>query len=92
MYGLIERDPALAPFESDIELRMTRYNDKKKELLKNEKSLNDFANAHKWYGFHREKDGWVYREWAPAADCLYLTGDFNDWHWTDTPLTKLLTA
>lgn len=38
MYGLIKRDPALAPYESDIELRMTRYNDKKKEILKREVS------------------------------------------------------
>ncbi len=89
MYGIIEKDPALAPFEKDIELRVKRHEKKKKELLKDGESLYDFANAHKWYGFHREADGWVYREWAPAADQLYLTGDFNDWNWTDTPLTKL---
>lgn len=89
MYGIIERDPALAPFEMDIELRVKRHEYKKKQLLKDGESLYDFANAHKWYGFHREADGWVYREWAPAADQLYLAGDFNDWNWTDTPLTKL---
>ena len=47
--------------------------------------LYDCADEHLYYGFHREKDGWTYREWAPAADRVYLTGDFNNWSWTDTP-------
>ena len=90
MYGIIERDQALAPYENDIRMRMERYSGKKSQLLGSEySSLNDFANAHKWYGFHRTEEGWVYREWAPAADQLYLTGDFNGWHWTDTPMTRL---
>jgi 1,4-alpha-glucan branching enzyme len=89
MYKLLEKDPALKPFEGDINLRMDRYNGKKNQLTQGKGTLKDFANAHAWYGFHKQPDGWVYREWAPAADQLYLTGDFNDWHWTDTPMTKL---
>ena len=90
MYKLIENDPWLAPYEGDIELRMQRLEQKKAQLLGDgTQSLKDFANAHAWYGFHRQDDGWVYREWAPGADGLYLTGDFNDWHWTDTPLARL---
>ena len=88
MYHIIEKDPYLKPFEKDIKLRMSRYRAKKKQLLNKGEKLIDFANAHKYYGFHRTENGWVYREWAPAADQLYLTGDFNDWHWTDTPLEK----
>ena len=52
-------------------------------------SLSDFANAHEYYGFHHTDDGWVYREWAPAADGVYLMGDFNDWQETATPLVRL---
>ncbi len=89
MFKILEKYPELKPFESDINLRMKRYEDKKKQLLKNGGTLNDFANAHRYYGFHRLPDGWVYREWAPGADQLYLAGDFNGWRWTDTPLTKL---
>lgn len=88
MYKIIENDPWLQPYEGDIELRMERYEGKKNQLLQNAASLKEFASAHEWYGFHKEDGGWVYREWAPAADALYLTGDFNDWHWTDNPLTK----
>ncbi len=33
--------------------------------------------------------GWVYREWAPAADAMYLMGDFNDWNKSSHPMQKL---
>ncbi len=88
MYQIIDRFPELTPFSGDIDLRMERYKQKREQLVGAGGSLVDFANAHNWYGFHKTEDGWVYREWAPAADMVYLTGDFNDWHWTDTPLTK----
>ncbi|MBO5667252.1 MAG: alpha amylase C-terminal domain-containing protein, partial [Firmicutes bacterium] len=42
-----------------------------------------------YYGFHRTETGWVYREWAPSAHQLYLTGEFNNWNWTSHPLTNL---
>lgn len=89
MYRILDTHPELRPFENDIRLRMERYEEKKAQLLQGGGNLKDFANAHRWYGFHRQRGGWVYREWAPAADCLYLAGDFNDWHWTDTPLSPL---
>ena len=89
MYKLLAKFPELRPYEDDIRLRMDRYREKRAQLLQGQKSLKDFANAHTWYGFHHLPDGWVYREWAPAADKLYLTGDFNDWHWTDTPMERL---
>lgn len=89
MYRILKNFPELRPFESDINLRMDRFNGKLNQLLQDGNSLCDFANAHKYYGFHKCENGWVYREWAPAADCVYLTGDFNNWHWTDTPLKRL---
>ena len=79
-YKIIEIDPYLAPFEKDIELRMDAYKQTKKRLLKKGEKLSDFANAHHYFGFHREKGGWVYREWAPGADSMYLTGDFCHWN------------
>ena len=88
-YSILKKCPELQPFENDIRLRMERYEKKRAELLQGQSSLKDFANAHKWYGFHRLEKGWVYREWAPAADCVYLTGDFNGWNKTATPLTRL---
>lgn len=89
MYRILKKFPELLPFENDINLRMDRYYKKREQLLKNNKSLIDFANAYLWYGFHKEKDGWTYREWAPGADKVYLTGDFNGWKWTETPLNRI---
>ena len=79
-YKIITNHPELAPYEDDIDLRMKRYWGKRSQILQGQRSLKEFANAHQFFGFHKIKGGWVYREWAPAADRLYLTGDFNNWH------------
>ena len=89
MLHILETHPELVPFEGDLKLRMERLSSKKKQILEEGKTLKDFANAHAWYGFHKLKDGWVYREWAPAADQVYLTGDFNGWHWVANPMQRL---
>ena len=89
MIPIIKKHPELQPFADDLALRMTRYTGKRAQLLQGRNDIRDFANAHNWYGFHRLQDGWIYREWAPAADQLYLTGDFNGWNWTATPLHRL---
>ena len=87
MYPILERDSALRPFERDINLRMDNYY-RMHEILAGGRTLSDFANAHEYYGFHHTAEGWVYREWAPAADALYLSGEFNDWSADATPMTK----
>ncbi len=89
MYRIFEYNPQLKEFWGDIEYRMHLYHHTKWRLLGGEKSLNEFANGHNYFGFHHENGGWVYREWAPSAHQLYLTGEFNDWHWLDHPLTRL---
>ncbi len=88
-HKMIEIDPYLTPFEDDLILRQTAYANKRAELLKEGQSLMDFANAHRYFGFHRTASGWVYREWAPAADWLCLAGDFNGWNTESHPLTRL---
>ena len=78
-YKILKIDPYLAPFEDDIELRMNNYKDTRAALL-GERDIVEFAQGHKYFGIHRTTDGkWVYREWAPAAEKMYLTGDFAEW-------------
>lgn len=89
MYRILEIDPYLQAFESEIHLRMDHYKNKRKELLGDVPNIVDFANAHYYFGFHRMKNGWVYREWAPAAEAMYLTGDFNEWNLESCPMKKL---
>ena len=88
-YKIIEIDPYLAPFEKDIDLRMENYKTKRKELLGKTRYIKDFANGYEYFGFHRTETGWVYREWAPAAESMFLTGDFNGWDVYGCPMNKL---
>jgi len=87
--SILEIDPYLAPYKKDIELRTKLYTEKRAELLGEYGSISDFANGHKFFGFHKTADGWVYREWAPAAERMYLTGDFNGWNTESHELTRL---
>ena len=88
-YKILRIDPILAHFESDINLRMDNFRRKKKELLPKGVKLADFANGYQYFGFHKTQDGWVYREWAPAAEAMFLTGDFNGWDAYACPMQKL---
>jgi len=85
---ILEIDPWLKPYQSDLELRIKRYNDLKKTMLGNSNSLKDFANGHHYFGFHCTNKGWYYREWAPAAEALFLIGDFNHWDRSSHQLVK----
>ena len=87
-HKLIEFDGNLAPYEKDLDLRMENYRRKRNELLLPWQTLADFANGHAFYGIHRTETGWIYREWAPAADGMYLTGDFCGWDRHAHPMTK----
>lgn len=89
MYRILELNPQLAPYSGDIDLRMFLYRATKARILGEGQILNDFANAHNFFGFHHVAGGWVYREWAPSAYQLYLEGDFNNWNQTSHPLTPI---
>ncbi len=88
-YKIFEYDGYLRPFAADIELRMANYKRKKAELLSDNSTLLDFANGHEYFGFHKSADGWYYREWAPAADAVYIMGDMNGWDQTSLPLKNI---
>ena len=89
MYRILELNPQLGNFSGDIDLRMAMYRSTKERLLSAGQTLNDFANGHRYYGFHHVDDGWYYREWAPSADQLYLEGEFNSWNKTSHPMTRI---
>ena len=89
MYRILELNPQLTPFAGDIDLRMFLYRATKARLLTDDQTLNQFANAHDYFGFHHVDGGWYYREWAPSAYQLYLEGDFNGWNQTSHPLKPI---
>lgn len=88
-YKILEYDPYLQPYAADIRLRMDNYAKKRYELVGRNGKLSDFANGDAYFGFHKTKDGWWYREWAPAAEEVYLTGDMVDWKWLELRLTPV---
>ena len=87
-YEIIRIDPWLEPYAGDIELRMDRFKEKRRQIAEGADTLTGFANGYLFFGFHRTGDGWVFREWMPGADEVHLTGDFNEWDRESHPLTR----
>ena len=85
-YEITSIDPWLEPHAGDIELRMNRFKEKRWQIAGPAETLSDFANGFLYYGFHRTENGWVFREWMPGAEEVFLMGDFNNWSRTDHPL------
>ena len=88
-HKILTYDSNLLPYEKDFDLRAENLKKKTKSLLKKGQSLSDFANGHDYFGFHKTQTGWYYREWAPGADKMYLTGDFCGWERHAHPMKKL---
>ena len=80
MLKLIQNDPWLNPYRLPIEGRY-KYAVHKEKILTNDGlvTLGQFASGHHYFGLHPLAEGWVFREWAPNADAIYLIGTFNDW-------------
>lgn len=78
--NLIKNDPWLEPYSEAIEGRHADAVRKERELTGPGRSLDDFANAHNYFGLHRNADGsWTFREWAPNATAITMVGDFSSW-------------
>ena len=72
-------DPYLAPYLDRLAERKKRADELEKHLTQGKIGLADFASAHEYYGLHRKRDSWVFREYAPHAEKIFLVGDFSDW-------------
>ena len=78
--NLIKNDSWLAPFAKAITGRHNYVIEKEKALTNNgSQSLSSFATGYMYFGLHKVSNGWIFREWAPNATNIYLTGTFNDW-------------
>lgn len=81
--AIIRHDPWLEPYEEAITGRHNDAIKKEAELTQGNGSLVDFANAHKFFGLHKTRGGWIFREWAPNATAITLVGTFSDWQEKD---------
>ena len=76
---LLENDPYLKPYESDLKRRFIRIAKTEQMLTGNKISLADFASGHEYFGLHICRNEWIFREWAPNADAIYLIGNMTAW-------------
>ncbi|MCE7053585.1 alpha amylase C-terminal domain-containing protein [Algoriphagus sp. AGSA1] len=87
---IVREEHWLAPYEAQIQHRFDRFQEALREINDFSGSILEYASSHAYYGIHFEawRKGWVYREWAPAADQLYFFGDFNDWNRSSHPMKR----
>ena len=76
---LLKQDPFLEPYRDVIQKRLIKVEETKTRLINNNMTLADFALGHTYYGLHVSHGEWVFREWAPNAEAVFLIGDMTDW-------------
>jgi 1,4-alpha-glucan branching enzyme len=76
---LLENDPYLKPYEKIIRRRFNNIAKTETMLTGDKIPLADFASGHEYFGLHFCFNEWIFREWAPNADAIYLIGDMTDW-------------
>ncbi len=90
--GLITLDPYLEPYTNHLRARHAHYRQTNQRLIDIAGSLPNFATGHQYFGLtrgqHDGQTGVWYREWAPGADLLFLTGDFNNWNRSAHPMQR----
>lgn len=88
---LVARDEWLRPAAPELEARYDRFYRQLGDIRKWSGSLQDYANAHLYFGIHYDpiRRGWWFREWLPGAREVFLFGDFNDWERTQYPAELL---
>jgi 1,4-alpha-glucan branching enzyme len=72
-------DALLEPYSGVLWQRYVRGVCREREFAGADGSLADASNGYLYYGLHRTRRGWVFREWAPHATHLYIMGGFSDW-------------
>lgn len=75
---LLDKDPYLKPYESEIRRRYGCFKDYLMRIDKYEQGLLKFTESYKTYGVHVDaENNVIVLEWAPGAQNLYLRGDFS---------------
>ncbi|MCP4670821.1 MAG: 1,4-alpha-glucan-branching enzyme [Desulfobacula sp.] len=75
-------DPDLFAFARVISSRRSQALLLEKKIKEaNQGSLKSFANYHNFFGLHfeSENNSWVFREWAPNADEIFIVCDKTSW-------------
>ncbi len=87
LQNLINKDPYLGAYLEDVRMHLDRFNHRREDM--GASPLTNIANGYMYFGIHPTPDGWVFREWLPGADKVYLFGDFNKWNRSSHPLSHI---
>ena len=83
MKKIYQTDPWLMPYKGAIDARHKRIRETLQHIA-GDGALKDAVNNHIYFGLHKTaQGGWVFREFAPNANKIYLIGEFNNWKRTD---------
>ncbi|XP_063219264.1 1,4-alpha-glucan-branching enzyme isoform X2 [Bacillus rossius redtenbacheri] len=87
---LLNRDAYLKPYEREFRRRYACFRDYVDKVTDQEGGLTNFTQGYKYFGIHFNPDNSVTcREWAPGAEQVFLTGEFNNWNRESHPFMKL---
>ena len=87
--ALLNADPYLVPYSDALRERAERYMAARNVIDAQGGLHGSISQGHRYFGFTRTQSGEVcYREWAPAAHALFLTGEFNAWNRASHPMTR----
>ncbi len=81
---LLSLDPYLKPYEAELKRRFERFRETESRLTGGRMSIAEFASAHEYFGLHFTDNQWVFREWAPNADAIYMIGEMTGWRESKT--------
>jgi 1,4-alpha-glucan branching enzyme len=89
---ILDLDPWLLPYESQVRWRMNYFNRARSKFDASGGLTGEISQGHHYFGLNRgelwgSKGVW-YREWAPNALQLRLIGDFNNWDRMSHPLVR----
>ncbi len=76
---LLAIDPYLKAYKKIIHRRLSKIIEAEIHLADGKMTLADFASGHEYFGLHFQNNQWVFREWAPNADKIFLIGDMTGW-------------
>ena len=87
--AMVAEDEWLQPVEEAVNERYDAYCQHLAEIERNG-SIVDYANGYRYFGWQYDEymSGWWFREWLPAAQDVYIFGDFNNWQRTQLRLNK----
>ncbi len=75
----LRTDPYLTDYQSIVEHRLRKIMETRQRLTGDQIPLEDFASGHEFFGLHFRDHHWIFREWAPNAEAVYLIGGMTNW-------------